>query len=369
MRIGFDAKRLFKNFTGLGNYSRTLVSNLNMSFPSHEYFLYTPDYQENLRTIEYLNQPNIHIRTPKKSNRLLWRTTGVLQDMASDRLDLYHGLSNEIPVRASKKSTRFVVTIHDLIFKHYPQTYKLTDRTIYNTKFKYAAKQSDHIIAVSEHTRQDILKFYGIAPEKISVVHQSCHSTFFTSDPVLKPENLPDRYLLYVGSVIERKNLMGIIEALGQLKNSERLPLVVVGTGKKYLEKVVQRIGDLKLQELIIFKNDIRDVKELKGLYVYAEMMIYPSFYEGFGIPIIESLLCETPVITSRLSALPEAAGPGAHYVNPALPAEIAEGIRLLLNDSSYRQDLVSQGKEYVLNEFHPSVTSKKLMRVYHDLL
>ncbi|HBH07292.1 MAG TPA: glycosyltransferase family 1 protein [Flavobacteriales bacterium] len=369
MRIGFDAKRLFKNFTGLGNYSRTLVSNLNSHFPDQSYFLYTPDYQENIRTKEYLEQSNIHIRTPRQNNRLLWRTKGVMQDIAEDGLDIYHGLSNEIPFRGSNTSTKFVVTIHDLIFKHYPQTYKLTDRTIYNTKFKYACKQADHIIAVSEHTRQDIVALYGIAPKKISVVHQSCNTKFFSNDKVVKPVYLPNQYLLYVGSVIERKNLLGIIEALSHLKDSEKIPLVVVGSGKSYLKKVLQRIKELKLQELIIFKNDIRDIEELKGLYQHAQMMIYPSFYEGFGIPIIESLLCETPVITSKTSALPEAAGPGAHYINPKQTQEIAEGIRLLQTDVSYRNELVSKGKKYVMNEFHPSVTSDKLMKLYLDLL
>ena len=153
---------------------------------------------------------------------------------------------------------------------------------------------------------------------------------------------------------------MGIIEALSHLKDSEKIPLVVVGSGKSYLKKVLQRIKELKLQELIIFKNDIRDIEELKGLYQHAQMMIYPSFYEGFGIPIIESLLCETPVITSKTSALPEAAGPGAHYINPKQTQEIAEGIRLLQTDVSYRNELVSKGKKYVMNEFHPSVTSDK---------
>ncbi|MCB0636250.1 MAG: glycosyltransferase family 4 protein, partial [Lewinella sp.] len=245
-RIGFDAKRLFNNFTGLGNYSRTLLKNLADYYPDNAYFLYTPKVQRNDETHYFLNSPMYSVREPKTGQRLLWRSRRILNALRSDRIDLYHGLSHELPLGITSSGIPAIVTIHDLIFKHYPEQYGLLDRQLYDFKFRYACERADHIIAISESTRQDIIKFYDIPPEKITVIYQSCHERFIqersqkTIDSVLYKHDLPSDYFLYVGSLIPRKNLLGIVKAMSLLPPDLRLPLVIIGNGPAYKTKVVQ---------------------------------------------------------------------------------------------------------------------------------
>ena len=133
------------------------------------------------------------------------------------RIELFHGLSNEIPIGLNKVNIPSVVTIHDLIFRHYPNQYSWVDRQIYDYKFRYACENAQRIVAISESTKKDIVHFYNINPDKIKVIYQSCHERFVqersqkTIDAVLKKYNLPENYLLYVGSIIERKNLLAFI--------------------------------------------------------------------------------------------------------------------------------------------------------------
>ncbi|MEZ4987094.1 MAG: glycosyltransferase family 1 protein [Saprospiraceae bacterium] len=215
-RIGYDAKRLFNNFTGLGNYSRTLLRNLAAYYPDEEYFLYTPTIKRHDQTRYFLDSPMFNVHTPSGMQRLLWRSRGVVNDMARHEVELYHGLSHEIPQGLGKKGIPAVVTIHDLIFKHYPEQYRWWDRQVYDYKFRYACEQSQYVIAISESTKQDVMAFYGIPEEKIRVVYQSCHEGFMVKKPLKTQEavitkyGLPPDFFLYVGSLIPRKTCWGL---------------------------------------------------------------------------------------------------------------------------------------------------------------
>lgn len=372
LKIGFDAKRLFNNFTGLGNYSRTVVQGLNEFFPENTYHLYTPSIQYKPDTAQFLETP-YEITKPKWGSKNLWRTALCTKQIKKQKLDIYHGLSHELPFGIKKTNTKTLVTIHDLIYKTYPNDFKWLDRTIYDYKFRYACEYADKIIAVSESTKRDLEKLYQIPSEKIEVIYQTCQPNFKILlsaeqiNSILSLYNLPQKYLLYVGSLIERKNLLGITKAIQLIKDKIDTPLVVVGKGKEYQEKVKQYIVKNKLEKRVIFTSEISFL-HLPAIYQNAQVFIYPSYYEGFGIPIIESLWSKTPVITSNVSSLPEAAGGGAFYCNPMDETTIAEGILKILNDENYSKQLISEGFKHV-QQFESKVISTQLMNAYQSVL
>lgn len=372
LKIGFDAKRLFNNFTGLGNYSRTVVQGLNEFFPENSYNLYTPSIQNKPDTAPFL-EPPYEITKPIWGSKNLWRSVTCTKQIKNQHLDIYHGLSHELPFGIKKTKAKSLVTIHDLIYKTYPNDFKWLDRTIYDYKFRYACEYSDKIIAVSESTKLDLEKLYQIPSEKIEVIYQTCQPNFKTLlsaeqiNSIVSLYNLPQKYLLYVGSIIERKNLLGIVKAIQLIKDQLDIPLVVVGKGKKYEEKVKEYIANNKLESRIVFTSEISFL-HLPAIYQNASVFIYPSYYEGFGIPIIESLWSKTPVITSNISSLPEAAGAGAYYCNPADENTIAEGILKILNNETYSQKLIDDGFKHV-QQFDSKEISIQLMKVYQSVL
>ncbi len=371
-RIGFDAKRLFNNFTGLGNYSRTLVHNLANYFPDNDYYLFTPKVTRNTETQYFLNSPLFTVRQPLGGWRVWWRTSGIKKDLKRQHIQLYHGLSHEIPLGLQKTGIPSVVTIHDLLFKRFEKQYSAVDRIIYDLKFGYACRHADQVIAISEATKADIIRFYGIQPEKIEVIYQSCNERFIqeksnrTIENMLVRYQLPRDYLLYVGAIVERKNLLGLIKAVEMLPAAIDLPLVVVGRGGQYEKMVRNYVDSRKLSRRVLFIQP--DFADLPPLYQQADVFIYPSFGEGFGIPILEALFSETPVITSNLSSLPEAAGPHSCLVDPARPDAIAAGIEKILNDSEYRTTMIREGFQYA-QRFKGEPLTRQLINLYEKLL
>ncbi len=372
LRIGFDAKRLFHNFTGLGNYSRTLVRNLAEYYPDNPLFLYTPSVQAHPETQYFLSNPQFQVIQPSSRQRFLWRSRGVRHQIAKNKLDIYHGLSHEIPFGIKKLPIKTVVTIHDLIFKRYPGYYNFFDRSMYDWKFRYACEQADQIIAISASTREDIINYYGIDPDKIEVIYQSCHESFKqdlsdrTIQQVLDKYQLPKDFMLFVGSIIPRKNLLNVVRAMAMLPASVQLPLVVVGNGRQYKKTVQEFLQQAGLAHRVFFVQI--HFSELPALYQRAALFIYPSFYEGFGIPVIEALYSKTPVISSRVSSMPEAAGPGALLVDPASREELADAMQRMLTDEELRARSVEAGYVYV-QQFDSEVLTDQLMRLYERLL
>ena len=245
MKIGFEAKRIFQNNTGLGNYSRTLVSSLVKYFPTNEYFLFAPK-----QTSQFIatDESQIKIVTPvgwlHKKIKSLWRRRWVVKELKEKNIDIFHGLSHLIPKGITSTKISSVVTIHDLIFERYPHQYSLIDRINYRAQFKSACKNSNKVIAISEQTKNDLIQFYQVPSDKIEVCYQSCNGIFREKATDAQMEqarqmySLPEKYFLSVGSIIERKNLLIIFKALILLRGELSIPLVVIGNGKKYKEVI-----------------------------------------------------------------------------------------------------------------------------------
>ncbi len=253
------------------------------------------------------------------------------------------------------------------------------DIQIYRRKFKYACKNTDHIIAISQQTKEDIISFYKIPEEKITICYQSCNPAFAQiisenqKSRIKKFHTLPDRFFLYVGSIIERKNLLSICKALYKLQGKLNIPLVVIGEGNKYKQQVKEFITQNNLEEQVIFLSETEAAKnssayqsaaDFPAIYQLSAGLIYPSVYEGFGIPVLEALWSKVPVITSNISCLPETGGDSAYYVDPYSPAEIAEGMMKLAADETLVREMKEKGWLHAQN-FTPEKCAADVMQVY----
>lgn len=363
MKIAFDAKRFFNNNSGLGNYSRDFVRILANYFPENEYVLFAK--KETQKGNEILKFPNVIFQ--KISKGFLSRQLKMGIDAQSLDATIFHGLSGELPLRWKNKNIKKIVTIHDLIFMRFPQFYSWFDRKIHFWKFKNAANQADMIIAISEQTKKDIVHFLKVPESKIRVVYQGCHSAFkenFNEESLLKIKKkfqLPERFILNVGTIEERKNLLSVVKAL---KNTS-IPLVVVGKKTKYYKKIENYL--LKNNIQTSFLDDVSMI-ELAGIYRLADIFIYPSLFEGFGIPIIEAHFSQTAVITSNTSCLPEAGGENALYVNPLKVEDIKEKIIFLWNNKIERKKMIEKSQIFV-QKFNDEEIAKNIMEVYRELL
>ncbi|WP_455586434.1 glycosyltransferase family 4 protein [Bacteroides sp.] len=376
MKIAFDAKRAAQNRTGLGNYSRFVIEGLSRYYPENEYLLYTPSPQKARLFGSLAERENCTIRYPEsfiwKRFPSLWRISGIRKQIKDDQPAIFHGLSNELPLGIEHlKGTKSIVTIHDLIFLRYPEFYTGIDRNIYTYKFHRACQKADCIIAVSECTKRDIIHYFGIPADKIKVIYQGCDESFrHQADQMLKEEaqkryRLPEKYLLYVGSIESRKNLLLIAKAL--TKTNCKLPLVAVGKHTPYADKVRQYADQHGLSDRIIMLHDV-SFRYFPAIYQMASLFIYPSFFEGFGIPLLEALNSRVPAIGATGSCLEEAGGPDSIYVHPEDDEGLASAIDHVINDTSLQKEMTNRGIEYAAR-FEQATLSKQTIELYRSLL
>ena len=373
--IGFDAKRIVRNGTGLGSYGRTLVNDLAQR-QDLALRLYAPDKgRDDLRS-QIVERPNVSFCYPHFSSSIhlpssWWRMKGVVTDLQRDGVQLYHGLSGELPIGIRKSGIRSVVTIHDLIFLRHPEFYNWVDTKIYAWKFRQTLREADHVIAISECTKRDILYYGDIDEQKISIVYQSFAPRFSVEvseeqrTQVRSAYQLPQRYILNVGSIEARKNILQAVQALPLLPDD--VALVMVGRHTPYTDRVLQYVQEHHLEERVRVLHGVPD-EHLPMLYALAESFVYPSVYEGFGIPIIEAISCGLPVVACSGSCLEEAGGPDSLYVQPGNVEAMAAAIRLTLVGAEGRELRIENSKKYI-RRFSGCNVADQVVNVYHDLL
>lgn len=375
MKIGFDGKRAVQNNTGLGNYSRFIIDILSQYYQENQYIIYAPKPKENKALTSIIQKKNTKMIYPVfcfwKKCSSLWRLWGINKQIKQEQLTLFHGLSNELPLSLKKGETKSVVTIHDLIFIRYPQFYKWIDRHIYTYKFKKACENSDRIIAISEMTKRDIIDYFGIDKHKIDVVYQSCHPIFeqqtssVQRNEIREKYTLPDKYILNVGSIESRKNLLLIVKALKHIP--EDVSLIAIGKRTKYTNDIEEYINKHQLNDRVHLLHNI-PFQELPVFYQLAKLFVYPSFFEGFGIPIIEAMHSNIPVIATTGSCLEEAGGPDSIYINPNDEIELATNINKILTSPKLADEMAAKGKEYI-KRFSEKKIAQDIMEVYQKVL
>ncbi len=373
MKIGFDAKRAMRNFTGLGNYSRYVLELLSND-SQNRCLAFSPKAPKGSAVRFFEENRQIETRYPNGlTGRMLpslWRSFGIARDIEREHLDIFHGLSGELPF-IKPKGTKTVVTVHDLIFRHYPKYYHAFDRFIYDLKFRTSCRKADAIIAISEFTKRDIVNLYHIDPAKIHVVYQGCDSSFSMPQTqerlaeVKRKYSLPDRYILNVGTVEERKNVLLAVKALKYTEND--VFLVIVGRRTPYADKVLQYARDNELSDRILHLPNV-DFADLPCIYRQARIFVYPSRIEGFGIPLLEALWSEVPVIGAAGSCLEEAGGPESVYVSPDDVDGLAFWFNRLLREPETCRKMAESGLEYA-KTFSESSFCVKTVEIYRKLL
>ena len=369
MTIGFDGKRLYDNKTGLGNYSRTLLHRLLNFYPNEEYKIFV--HQKYFENSPY-KYPYFVDRTIVSDafSADLWRFRNIEEDIAQHTINIYHGLSNEVPDLPAP--IKKIVTIHDVIFHKMPKTFPFIDRQMYAYKTKKACHIADAIIAVSEQTKQDLIDLTKTPEEKIHVVYPTWNKEYeHDCSYVLKEEyfaryGLPRDFVLYVGAVSKRKNFLRLLEAMNLPENQDK-HLVAVSNGGDEYEKAEEFIYEKHLESRVFFLKDLPWF-ELPIIYHMSQGLVYPSLYEGFGLPILEALRCGKPVITSNLSSMPEVGGEACIFINLTNVEEISAAINFIY----YNLDLAKEIKEKAMlqiQKFNPEKMTANMMAVYKSVL
>lgn len=373
MRLAFDAKRALNNSTGLGNHARILLNALMRDFPGNAYLLFTPKLQA-----QYLDalQGDFSLVMPEtkfhQSFRSWWRSVACVQQLKQHRVDIYHGLSNEIPFGIHSSCIATVVTIHDLIFLKHKEQYPYIDRKIYEGKTRYAAKHADKIIAVSQQTRQELIELYQTPVSKIEVINPSVEPVFYNEcstaekEAALTKYHLPKDYLLCVGSFFPRKNHKIIIEAFAQIAKQCEHHLVLAGGSGNLKQEIEQQIHCLNLSNRVHIRTGITNA-DLPAVYQQSSALITASFFEGFGAPVLEGLFSRVPVLASDIPSHREAGNNGALYFNPSNAEELAHQLTQVLNNTTLRTQLERDGYTHALQ--HTDTTwAQQTMQVYNQL-
>lgn len=370
MKIGFDAKRMTQNFTGLGNYSRYVLKILTENHSENQYVAYAlKPFQS---SVDFQKFPAVQFQYPQKQHfKSYWRSFSIIEDLKRDDIDLYHGLSNEIPFGLKKARIPSVISIHDLIFLRYPHYYPYVDRKIYEYKMRYAVNHANKIIAISETTKSDLVNYFNVEESKIKVIYQNCDSSFrvqvseVEKSRIKSVYNLPESFLLNVGTIESRKNALLAVKALKELDSN--LHLVLVGRETPYAESLRVFAKANGLINRVHFLSNI-PFADLPGIYQLAELFVYPSEFEGFGIPIIEALSSGVAVIAATGSCLEEAGGPGSVYVNPDDHLGLASEIGNILNNPQKKKEMIIAGSVH-LQKFSDYKIADKLNKLYQTVI
>jgi glycosyltransferase involved in cell wall biosynthesis len=366
MRIGFDAKRAFRNNTGLGNYSRFIINGLADFFPENNYFLYSNGYITHSELTTSANTETINI-----GNGVLGTIKRAIS-YGNTNLDILHGLSNELPFFAKNGKTKLIVSIHDLLFIRYPEFYPFFDRQIYLAKTKRACVQADVIIAISEQTKLDLIEFLKIPESKIIVHYQSCHPQFWTQYSEVEiaynkaKYGITKPYILQVGTLENRKNALLTLQAFNNSILKNDFQLVFLGKKTAYCEVLYQFVSQHKLSDKILFIHQ-SDFLDFPLLYQGAELSVYPSLFEGFGIPVLEAMCSNVPLITSKDGCFVEVGGDAAVYIDPKNADELQNKMENILINQDLRLSLIEKGR-IQKEKFAPQKLIQELSEIYKSL-
>ncbi|HLM84149.1 MAG TPA: glycosyltransferase family 1 protein [Candidatus Bathyarchaeia archaeon] len=387
MKIGIDIRLIGKKQTGSEAVFFNLVKNLadinrgGLTSTDKEYFLYTdndPEKNSDLKSeIEKLRLSNkfkiVFLNSP---NRFWWNLWALPNYLRKNPVDVFH--TQYIAPFWLPKNVKLVLTIHDISFNFFPKFIKFSDLLFLKTLIPRSLRMASKIIAVSSFTKNEIEKYYHIPADNVVSIHNGVDFELFNQaiaqeirEEVRKKYNLPEKFLLYIGTLQPRKNIPVLIESLKILNekyNQEGIRLVIAGNRKahNFDLKINEAISKYNLQDSVIFPGWI-DGEDKPALYKLAQCFVFPSLYEGFGIPIIEAMAAGVPVVSSNSSCLPEVGKDGALYADQKKPEEFAKIIQEVLSDENLRKDLIAKGSETAKN-YTWQKNAQKTLELYKNL-
>jgi len=365
MNIGIDIRPLMsKNRTGVGEYTYELLNAVFKIDKANQYFLFYNSYQDVSTNMPKWDQNNVHLVATHYPNKLLsvnlkifgWPKLDktIIKNFKLETRNLDVFFSPNLNFTSVSLNTKFILTIHDLSFEFFPEFFSLKQRLWHRAvNPKKQCERANIILTPSENTKRDVVECYKINPDKIQVLYPGLAPIFSTppiKDPaslgmIKKKYNLPDKYILFLGTVEARKNVIGLIKAFE--KAHPRLPadfyLIIAGAPGFGYEEIYEYAQKSSYKEKIKFIDYI-DAADKPSLYASARLFIYPSFYEGFGFPILEAMASGIPIITSNRTSLTEITGSSEYLINPNNPDQIAEAMVKILNSPELQKEQIKNG-------------------------
>mgnify|MGYP001563600911 FL=1 len=366
MNVGIDASRiaLTEERTGTENYTLNLIESIKKLDKVNKYTLYfnkLPQYFE----IAHANVSTRYIPLTR-----LWTQFRLALECIVNPPEILFVPAHTIPV-IRRPNLKTIVTVHDLGAEFLAEYHQFPQKIYLNWSTKYVAKYATHIIAVSQSTKKDLIKQFKVSPKRITVVHEAVNTDLFYPREKTEVENvrkefgLKRPYLLFVGTIQPRKNLLSLIEAFSKLK-TKNIDLVLAGKPGWLFEETYLAPKKFGVGTRVKFLGFVPDEK-LPALYSGAEIFVYPSLYEGFGLPILEAMACGLPVLTSSATSMPEVSGGNALLVNPNKVTQITSGIEVLLRKKAKREQMVKKGLEWVKN-FTWEKTARETIGVFEKV-
>lgn len=377
MKIGFDLDSLTLRSGGIGRYGVNLINHIVkilLNETENEMFVFFHKSFDRSLLYKHKHLNFVEKYTRVKSN-VLRKAIFLPFSIRDLKMDLFHGVDHVgIPFLYKSKTCQYFVTIHDLITRIFPRTFPIKQRLIQNTLLPYILSKADKIIAVSRSTENDVKKFYPQHAEKVKVIYEGVESRFYPRsqreiEKVLEKYKIHFKYFFSLGTLEPRKNIVRLIEAFIQLKQEGDVGHKLVITGRKgwLYKEILERIQKSPFSQDIVF-TDFVDDEDLPFLYSGAEMFLYPSLYEGFGLPVLEAMACGTPVITSNLSSLPEVMGEAGILIDPLKVEEIVLAMEKLSTDKELREELQKKGLERA-KLFSWERAAKETLELYKEML
>ena len=348
MKIGIDARAAkWYRGTGIGTYSYQLIHSLNKIDNYNDYLLYVPDDCK----LDIPFKKNFHINNIKQVNQNnFWNEVNISNPLIDKSMDIYHVPQNGIGL-PTNKNCPFVITLHDVIPYKMPDTVGEQYLKIFNEKLPNIIPLCDGIITVSEYSKEDIVKAFNFPRDKIYVTYLASEDIYKPYDKTLsksiieKNYSITGDYILYIGGFSPRKNILGLLNSFSLLlpKLKKDIKLVIAGSKGKSYDIYKKRVQDLHIEDKVIFPGFI-SMNHIPFMYNACELFVYPSFYEGFGLPPIEAMACGVPVITSNVTSIPEIVQDSTLLVDPYDVNELSEKMYNVLNDNVLRQSLITKG-------------------------
>jgi len=343
MKVGIDIHSIGSHKGGNETYYRELIKELADVGSDHDFLLYYT-HAETAQQVPAHHRFTLKRLSP--ANPLLRIPVGIPQRASADRLDLYHAQFIVPPFLRCKT----VTSIFDIAYERVPDLFHPAQRAWLKVLIPWSARRADHILTLSEHSKKDIVEAYGIAEDKITVTHLAASDAFVPYNKEKSRERLAQRYgiegefILYLGRLQARKNLARLVEAYALVRKAGFAQTLVIAGKRDFLFEPVQaRIKELTLEEHVLLPGYVH-AEDVPIFYSAAEVFVYPSLYEGFGLPVIEAMSCGVPVITSRGSSLEEVAGNAALSIDPLDVEAIVQAIVKVLGDSELRRQLSKAG-------------------------
>jgi glycosyltransferase involved in cell wall biosynthesis len=343
MKVGIDIHSIGSQKGGNETYYRELIKELVKIRSEHTFLFYhsSPEITKYVTPSDQFGLKHIF-----PSHRTLRIPFSMPLRAHLDNLDLFHAQFIVPPFLKCKT----VTTIPDIAFEHYPQFFSAYQRTWSKALIRGSAKKADHIITVSEYSKKDLVETYGIREDKITVTYEGAGKEFVPLDQQKAKNEIARKYridgdfILYLGRLQARKNLMRLVNAYARVREAGFThKLVLAGQQDSFFQPVLARVRELRLENDISFPGYVA-AEDVPTFYNAAEVFVYPSLYEGFGLQLMEAMACGVPVITSRGSSLDEVAGDAAVLVDPLDELSIAEALKKVLNDSELREKLGEAG-------------------------